>query len=143
MERFSPAPTFTEYLQGANSTLVTIVQIETQEALDSVKDIAAVDGIDVLFIGPFDLGNNIGHPILDGVVEQELKDAMAKILKASHDNGKKCGVFSVSGEQAKMFAEQGFDMIAAATDYTVLDFSLRHQLSVAKSAAPPQPGKGY
>ncbi|KAG9255075.1 HpcH/HpaI aldolase/citrate lyase family protein [Emericellopsis atlantica] len=143
MERFSPAPTFTEYLQQANSTLVTIVQIETQEALNSVEEIAAVDGVDVLFIGPFDLGNNIGHPILDGVVKQELKDAMAKILKASHDNGKKCGVFSVTGEQAKAFAEQGFDMIAAATDYTVLDFSLRSQLSVAQSAAPPQPGKSY
>lgn len=56
MERFHPAPTMTEYLQQANSTLLTMVQIETQEALDNVAEIAAVDGIDVLFIGPFDLG---------------------------------------------------------------------------------------
>lgn len=58
MERFSPMPTFTEYLQQANDALVTIVQIETREALDSVDEIAAVDGIDVLFIGPFDLGED-------------------------------------------------------------------------------------
>lgn len=57
MERFSPMPTFTEYLQQANDTLVTMVQIETREALDSIDEIAAVDGIDVLFIGPFDLGS--------------------------------------------------------------------------------------
>lgn len=55
-ERFKPVPTFTEYLQQANDTLLTMVQIETQEALDAVDEIAAVEGIDVLFIGPFDLG---------------------------------------------------------------------------------------
>jgi 2-keto-3-deoxy-L-rhamnonate aldolase RhmA len=56
MERFNPVPTFTEYLQHANDTLLTIVQIETKEALESVEEIAAVPGIDCLFIGPFDLG---------------------------------------------------------------------------------------
>lgn len=56
MERFNPIPTITEYLQEANGSLLTMVQIETQEALGEVEDIAAVDGIDVLFIGPFDLG---------------------------------------------------------------------------------------
>lgn len=50
-----------EYLQQANDALLTIVQIETKEALANVEEIAAVDGIDVLFIGPFDLGNNVSH----------------------------------------------------------------------------------
>lgn len=50
-------PTMTEYLQQANSSLLTIVQIETQEALDNLEEIAAVDGVDVLFVGPFDLGS--------------------------------------------------------------------------------------
>lgn len=58
MERFNPVPTFTDYLQQANDALLTMVQIETREALDAVDEIAAVDGIDVLFIGPFDLGND-------------------------------------------------------------------------------------
>lgn len=56
MERFASAPSMTEYLQQANGSLLTMVQIETQEALDAVDDIAAVEGIDVLFVGPFDLG---------------------------------------------------------------------------------------
>jgi 4-hydroxy-2-oxoheptanedioate aldolase len=60
MERFNPVPSFTEYLQQANDTLLTIVQIETKEALDAVDEIAAVDGIDALFVGPFDLGTYIG-----------------------------------------------------------------------------------
>lgn len=56
MERFNPMPTMTEYLQHANNAILTLVQIETREALESVDEIAAVDGIDGLFIGPFDLG---------------------------------------------------------------------------------------
>jgi 4-hydroxy-2-oxoheptanedioate aldolase len=56
MERFNPVPTFTEYFQQANGSLLTMVQIETKEALEVVDEIAAVEGIDVLFIGPFDLG---------------------------------------------------------------------------------------
>lgn len=56
MERFDPIPTTTEYLQEANGSLLTMVQIETQGALVEVEDIAAVDGIDVLFVGPYDLG---------------------------------------------------------------------------------------
>ncbi|KJZ76602.1 hypothetical protein HIM_03938 [Hirsutella minnesotensis 3608] len=130
-ERFSPMPTFTEYLQQANDALLTIVQIETQEALEAVDQIAAVDGIDALFIGPFDLGNNIGHPILNGVVAPELKDAIGRILAACKKSGKKCGVYSSSGEQAKAFAEQGFDMISVATDYVSLELVLQQQFAVA------------
>lgn len=68
-ERFNPVPSFTEYLQQANDALLTIVQIETKEALECVDEIAAVEGIDVLFIGPFDLGESAPiprpHPWID------------------------------------------------------------------------------
>ncbi|KAI1811469.1 Pyruvate/Phosphoenolpyruvate kinase-like domain-containing protein [Poronia punctata] len=94
MERFSPIPTMTEYLQRANESLLTIVQIETQEALDAVDEIAAVPGIDVLFVGPFDLGNNIGYPILDGVMRPELEQAVDRVLAATNKAGKKAGFFA-------------------------------------------------
>mgnify|MGYP004729982421 CR=1 FL=1 len=56
MDRFRPIPTSDEYLQQANDSLLTLVQIETRSALDNLEEIAAVEGIDVLFVGPFDLG---------------------------------------------------------------------------------------
>ncbi|POR38676.1 4-hydroxy-2-oxo-heptane-1,7-dioate aldolase [Tolypocladium paradoxum] len=142
-ERFHPMPTFTEYLQQANDALLTMVQIETREALEAVDEIAAVDGIDVLFIGPFDLGNNIGHPILNGVVAPGLKAAIAKTLAACRKSGKKCGIYSTSGEQAKVFADQGFDMISVAADYTALDFVLKQQFSVASGGAAPSRTGSY
>ncbi|KAM5356189.1 hypothetical protein ACJ41O_002835 [Fusarium nematophilum] len=142
-ERFNPVPSFTDYLRQANDALLTIVQIETKEALESIDEIAAVEGIDVLFIGPFDLGNNIGHPIIDGVMAPELKAAIAKILSASKNAGKKTGVYCTGGEQARQFADQGFDMMNVVTDYTALDFTAKEQLSFANGSAKPARGKSY
>ncbi|CAG7556827.1 unnamed protein product [Fusarium equiseti] len=142
-ERFHPEPTFTQYLQQANDSLLTIVQIETREALESIDEIAAVDGIDVLFIGPFDLGNAIGHPIIEGVMASELKDAIAKILAASQKAGKKTGVYCTGGEQAKAYADLGFDMMNVVTDYTSLGLVVKEQLSFADGSAAPARGKGY
>ena len=83
----------------------------TKHEPKKVEEIANVDGIDVLLIGPFDLGNNIGHPVL-GEFDPELKAAIAKILKATHDAGKKAAVYSTGGDQARMYADQGFDMVS-------------------------------
>ncbi|KAG6026454.1 hypothetical protein E4U41_001264 [Claviceps citrina] len=130
-ERFSPVPSLTEYLQQANDALLTMVQIETQEALDQVEEIAAVEGVDVLFIGPFDLGNSIGHPVINGIMAPQLKAAMARILAACRQAGKKCGMFATSGEQARLYAEQGFDMISVSTDYTALEHILEQQFSAS------------
>ncbi|KAI0152146.1 Phosphoenolpyruvate/pyruvate domain-containing protein [Hypoxylon sp. NC0597] len=143
MERFNPVPTMTEYLQHANDSLLTMVQIETQEALDAVEEIAAIPGIDVLFIGPFDLGNNIGHPILDGVMKPELVQAMDRILEASNKAGKKCGFFATTGEQAKQYADKGFHMISAALDTTLLQASLGVSLSAARGQQAPKAGGRY
>lgn len=77
---------------------------------DQVEEIARVDGIDLLFVGPYDLGNNIGHPVL-GEFDPELKAAIAKILKAAQDAGKKSGVYATSGDQARAYADQGFQMV--------------------------------
>jgi len=116
MEKFHPSLTTTDYLQQANKSLVTIVQIETKEALQNVEEIAAVDGIDVLLVGPFDLGNNIGHPILDGSMHTELVSAIDTVLAAAQKYGKRTGIYCTSGEQSKQFADKGFNMISIAAD---------------------------
>lgn len=82
-------------------------------------------------------GNNIGHPILNGVVKPELKEAIVAIVTACRKAGKKCGVYASTGEQAKQFADQGFDMISVATDYTSLDALLKEQLSIARGLTKP------
>jgi 4-hydroxy-2-oxoheptanedioate aldolase len=133
---FSSALTSTDYLQQANEAILTMVQIETKEALASVNEIAAVDGVDVLFVGPFDLGNNIGHPIIDGTVSKELQDAIKSVLDASIKAGKKAGIFCTNAEQAKAYADVGFHMISCATDVLILQSSIMGAVYTAKGLGP-------
>jgi len=135
-ERFHPDLGSTDYLQQANDAILTMVQIETKSALDNVEAIAAVPGIDVLFVGPFDLGNNIGHPIINGEMHEGLHTAIAKTLKAANAAGKKAGIFCTSGEQSRKYAEDGFHMISVATDILVLQASVMDALSTAKGEGP-------
>ncbi|KAK4110493.1 Phosphoenolpyruvate/pyruvate domain-containing protein [Canariomyces notabilis] len=130
LQNFQPGLSFTDYLQQANESLLTMVQIETREALESVEEIAPL--VDVVFVGPFDLGNNIGHPIIDGKMEPELDEAISRILRATVAAGKKCGIYCTSGEQAKKYADMGFHMISVATDYTTLGAALIETLAVAR-----------
>lgn len=136
MERFHPSLGAGDYLQQANDSILTIVQIETSEAVHNVDEIAAVPGIDVLFVGPFDLGNNIGHPIIDGQMDPELHAAIAKVLKAANAAGKKAGIFCTSGEQSKGYADQGFHMISVATDMHILPAGIIDSLNKSKGLGP-------
>lgn len=129
LQNFQAGLTSTEYLQQANESLLTMVQIETREALESVEEIAPL--VDVVFIGPFDLGNNIKHPILGGKMDPELDEAIARIFKAAVAAGKKCGIYCTSGQQAKYYADMGFHMISVATDYTALQAIMADSLAVA------------
>ncbi|KAF3043400.1 hypothetical protein E8E12_004912 [Didymella heteroderae] len=122
----------TDYLQNANSSLQTIVQIETKSALESVREIAAIPGVDCLLIGPFDLGNNIGRPIL-GEMHQELKDAIEKIKDAAHAEGKKVGIYCTDGQQAQGYVQRGFDFISVCTDFPAITATFAGAIKTAKS----------
>ena len=132
MGSFNPGLTQLEYLQQANDSLVTIVQIETKEALENISEIANVPGIDVLFVGPFDLGNNIGYPI-QGQMAPELKQAIAKVLQVANEANKAAGIYATSGGQAKEYAQQGFHLISAATDVASLAASMSAAVSQGRS----------
>jgi len=135
-ERFHPSLGATEYLQQANDSILTMVQIETKEALENVEAIAAVPGIDVLFVGPFDLGNNIGHPIIDGKMHDDLHAAITKTLNAASAAGKKSGIFCTSGEQARKYALDGFHMISVATDVPTIQAGVMAAVNAAKGLGP-------
>ena len=136
MERFHPDLTSAQYLMQANDAIITSVQIETKEALDHVEAIAAIPGVDVLFVGPFDLGNNIGYPITGAKMHDSLNAAIQKIHDVAKAAGKKSGIFCTGGEQAKGYADMGFDMISVATDQLMLPTIMTSHLYQAKGAGP-------
>lgn len=129
---FSATMTAGEYLVQANSTLLTIVQIETADALKNVDGIAAVSGVDVIFVGPFDLGNALGHPITGPTMHPELEAAIGTVLAAAHNAGKKAGIYTSNSDQAKKMAELGFDMVNVSADAVALAVHLGTEVAKAK-----------
>jgi 4-hydroxy-2-oxoheptanedioate aldolase len=122
-----------DYFRDSNSSTVICVQIETAGALEQVEQIAAVDGVDVLLIGPTDLGNNIGHPAVlsGGKHAPELDQAIDRINKAAHNAGKKSAIYMGTGEQARKYADMGFDMINSANDIAVLKTYFAQHAAIA------------
>ncbi|THH16614.1 hypothetical protein EW146_g4065 [Bondarzewia mesenterica] len=120
-----------QYFNSANDSILVIVQIETPEGVANAEAIAAVSGIDVLFIGPYDLSLSLGYHPPSPDPHDEVEQVIKKLLKVAHSAGKKCGIFCTSGEQAAQRAAQGFDMINVSVDYQAMTNDLSNKLAIA------------
>jgi 4-hydroxy-2-oxoheptanedioate aldolase len=107
-----------EYLQRASGDMCVIVQIETRAALREIDAIAAVDGIDGLFIGPSDLAADLGHLGNAGHAEVQavIGDAVARIKAA----GKAAGILTADTAAAQRYLAAGFSFVAVGADTGVL-----------------------
>ncbi|EPE02222.1 dihydroxyhept-2-ene- -dioic acid aldolase [Ophiostoma piceae UAMH 11346] len=128
-----------DYDDSANSNLVVAVQIESKQGVANVDAIAAVPGLDILLIGPFDLALQMG--VERGGAEHEA--AIQSTLAACKKHGKKAAIFCSNGEQAAERAAQGFDMVSVITDVGALGEVMTQQLSTATGAAKLGPRDGY
>lgn len=113
-----------EYDEGSQTGTIVVVQIESKAGVENVEKIAAVEGVDVLFIGPFDLAKQMG--VTRGGEEHEA--AIQRILKAAHAAGKKAAIFCTDGKDSRVRAEQGFDMISVITDVGVFRAGMLNEL---------------
>jgi 4-hydroxy-2-oxoheptanedioate aldolase len=123
--------TSSEYLESANDGVVVMVQIENKEAVENVQEIAEVPGVDVLFIGPYDLSLSLGYPKPDPDPHPEVEQVIQKILKAAHAAGKKCAIYCSSGAQGAIRASEGFDMINVANDMAALSEGIAKEMAAA------------
>lgn len=107
-----------DYLQTANDEVCLIVQIESRAGLVALDEIAALDGIDGLFIGPSDLAADMGYLGQPGHpdVTAAIADAFARIKKA----GKARGIMTLDPAQAQLYREMGATFMAIGTDVTLL-----------------------
>lgn len=107
---------FDDYYEQADKTLLGIVQIETRQALQNLDEIAAVDGIDVLFIGPADLSMELG---MYGQFERpEFQDAVKKIVDVAEKEGKATGILLSDPADFSIYRRLGIRFIACGSDAT-------------------------
>jgi 4-hydroxy-2-oxoheptanedioate aldolase len=108
------------YLTEANKVTLLFAMVETQEALDNLDAIAAVPGLDGLFVGPNDLSISLGFGLGTDLKTPKIDAALKKIVGAAKARGLIPGVFGGSPELCRQYAERGFRFIAAATDVNML-----------------------
>jgi len=104
--------TYDRYVADVNDGLLLVAQIESREAVERVDEIAAVDGIDVLFIGPLDLSIDLGV----GPDSAAFADAVTRVGQAAARHGKVAGVLVRNAGQAMEYLDRGYSFIALGSD---------------------------
>lgn len=102
--------TVAEHIERSNREILVAVQIEDAEAIPAVEAIAAIPGLDVLFVGPADLSLSMGHA---GRPEHpEVQEAIGRTFKAADAAGKEIGYFVRDAEAAKAIVARGVRMVS-------------------------------
>jgi len=122
-------------VSAIGESLLGIAQVETAIAVSNVAEIAAVDGIDVLFVGPSDLSHSLGVPgAFDSIT---YRDALDQIVKAARSQGKALGVHLPGVAAAEQYLELGFTFVSVAADGALLAAGVRNALQAVRGARPP------
>ena len=117
-------------IAAANDDILVIVQVETERGLANVDAIAATEGVDVIWIGQFDLTNFLGIP---GEFENPVYlDACEEIAAAARRQGKALGAMAPNPAWAADYKRKGFEMIAAGPDQAALMAGVANILEGAK-----------
>ena len=127
-----------EKLAAANRRTTVFIQIETAEGVDNAMAVAAVPGVDCLWVGHFDLSVSLGIP---GEFENpKFKQAINKVAAATREHGKALGRLVPTVETGHEYNKLGFDFICYSGDVWVLHNALAEAVGKLK-AGPDKPAK--
>ena len=107
-----------EFMANSNEKLMVIPQCETAESLEHIEEIAALEGIDGIFIGPFDLSISMGIPAKFQL--PEFKAAVKRIVDAFHNEGKPAYIYANNPAESRAYLADGIDGVANSLNSIVL-----------------------
>lgn len=103
-----------ERTQLANDNTIVTVIIESNEGINNIDQIAALDNIDIIYIGTYDLSQSLG--CIDDLKNPKLLKAIEDTVKVIRDNGKHAGVLAQSGEDVRQWVNMGIQFIPYHVD---------------------------
>lgn len=103
-----------EYFQRANRRNLVAVQCEDIACLPELDAIAATEGIDMIFVGPYDLSASMGAP--GQVAYPFIRETVDAVLDTVRRHGKLAGIFTKDPEEARAYARRGMDLVIVGTD---------------------------
>lgn len=118
-------------LNRSDDEVLGVVQIESVAALGEIGRIAALDGADVLFVGPRDLSHDLGVP--GDLTAPSYVAALDKVRRAAHDHGKACGLLVNDGKAAAERIAEGWTFVAIGSDSTLLAAAVTTHLAQART----------
>lgn len=108
-------------IKAYHDRTLLIAQIETERGLENVEEIAAVDGVDVLWVGHFDLSNFMGIP---GQFDHpDFVAAMTHVAQVAHQHGKVAGFMATDAAWTQRAKKMGYTMLAAGTDTALMELA--------------------
>ena len=108
----------TDYFKRAEDEICLILQMESRSALAQVEQIAAIDGVDGLFIGPQDLAADLGH--LANPAHPEVQAVIADAIPRMKKTGKAAGILAFVEPDARKWIEHGARFVAVTSDQYLL-----------------------
>ena len=130
-----------DYIAAVQDELCLLVQVETREALAHLDEIACVDGVDGVFIGPADLSASMGHP--GNPTHPEVVAAIDEAIARIRDCGKAPGILMVDETRARDLLERGALFVAVAMDMLLLRNAADATAARFKTGSPGAVGGGY
>jgi 4-hydroxy-2-oxoheptanedioate aldolase len=131
-----------DYLKNASNDIAVIIQLETPAAIERLSGIAAVPGVDSLFVGPGDLSaamgriGEVGHPEVQALLAKAAKDARAV--------GKPIGIVGPNPEMVSRFIDYGYTWVAVASDLGLLTCRAIDWIgTLRKRSSAPSPTAAY
>jgi 2-dehydro-3-deoxyglucarate aldolase len=118
---------FREYLEKANEQVSVIVQAEHALAVENIEAIVKVEGIDAVFIGPYDLSASLGK--MGKINDPVVIDAIEHVTKTCRAAGIPLGYFGVNAAAARPFMERGYRLIASGVDTLLLGGAAKNLLA--------------
>lgn len=107
-----------KYLQTADEEICVLVQVETRSALDQLEAIAAVDGVDGIFIGPSDLAASFGH--IGNPNHEDVQNAIRNAMERLTAVGTPAGILATAPEDAERYIDWGYGFVAVGSDLILL-----------------------
>lgn len=122
----------TEYVGSANDEVAVIVQAEHIEAVENIEQIVKVEGVDAIFIGPYDLSASMGK--MGEVTAPDVVDAIEHVTKVCDAAKMPLGIFGVSAESVKPYIERGYSLIVSGVDVLIMAYAAKGMLSTLRSS---------
>lgn len=117
------------YFTEANACSCVVLQVETPEAVEASDEIAAVEGVDVLFVGPLDLSVNLGCP--GDFSQPRFVEALKTVVESCRNHGKTAGILTKSGFE-QQHKDMGFRFVALGSDSLSVVHGMQQNLATLR-----------